>query len=114
MLINKYSLMLLFFNPVIFFAAGVLIQHREIVKNKSKRLKIIAVSVIFALAFMMIGYTSYYKIITDLLPLACDSIELFFLLMTGGYYALVLDIIFILGCLARWAVYRVKNVKVKR
>ncbi len=101
-----YGFLIFLLIPGIFFSGGALVQHREITKNKSKKLKIVIIPVILALSLLMMAYPSYYGFIDSLLPSFFDSIDLFFAVWMGGFYLLALGIIFVLGCFTRWAVHK--------
>ncbi len=98
--------------PAVFFIAGVLIQHIGITKNKCKKLKIIFIAAVFALSVLMAGHleapSGYINFVEGLMPAYMDTYDIVLGTTIAGVYLFIMGLVFVAGCLARWAVHKIK------
>ncbi len=102
------SLLVLVIIPAIIFAAGALVRHREIVKGKSKILKIVIITIFVVFSLLLLACVVFYINIVDHSPSFYDPFTQYFLVMLGMFYVFALDMIFIFRCLVRWSVHMAK------
>ncbi len=98
--------------PAVFFIAGVLIQHIGITKNKCKKLKIILIAAVFAVSLLMIGHleapSGYIDFVEGFMPAYVDTYDIVLGTAIAGVYLFIMGLIFTAGCIARWAVHKIK------